>query len=597
MAASFVKSLEGAAKPIRTRLLLRRVLSGLGLGLLAGAALGGVAYLLRFEPRPLVVGAAALLGSAAGAFFAQRRRLSLHEVSLYLDAKLETEETLSTALAVEGDTGEVAAFITDKAETLLRTSDRTAARPSVFSRVHALVPAGAALSVAICLVDLPPLPPPPPAPPGAELVTEADVPEIDRALEALESVVPRDPEQEKRLADLREKAKNIKEKLRKGATKREIQSELSELSQGVLAEKLSFGEGDDRRGLERAIGELADESLEGAKEALQDRDLTELDDEMARLANQLEKESRDKAKKALENAAKAAREEGAENVAKSLEQRAKKLGEEGKKVDELKAAAETLKDKLSDEAKADLEKLKQDGDPDAKKRLAEEMKDLLSKMTPEDKKALSDALAKEAERTAKDPKDPNAPTKDAPSENPTARDPEARAKAMKELAEKLSTKEGQDELREQLDRMSKGEQGAGEDAQAQELLRQAQAELDAARKNLGAGSTPAPSGTGDPGQSGDPAAGGSGGAPKKKRVKATPMSSNKALKSRADTPVRDGKTLPSMKTGRAPSRPGETANRAGTGALGQVGPDEVGGVSRSEVPEEYREQVGRYFEP
>jgi len=33
------------------------------------------------------------------------------------------------------------------------------------------------------------------------------------------------------------------------------------------------------------------------------------------------------------------------------------------------------------------------------------------------------------------------------------------------------------------------------------------------------------------------------------------------------------------------------------GALGAAGPGEVSGVNRSDVPEEYREQVGRYFEP
>ena len=45
------------------------------------------------------------------------------------------------------------------------------------------------------------------------------------------------------------------------------------------------------------------------------------------------------------------------------------------------------------------------------------------------------------------------------------------------------------------------------------------------------------------------------------------------------------------------ARAGETANQAGTGALGAAGPDQVGGVEHSEVPEEYREQVGRYFQP
>jgi hypothetical protein len=49
--------------------------------------------------------------------------------------------------------------------------------------------------------------------------------------------------------------------------------------------------------------------------------------------------------------------------------------------------------------------------------------------------------------------------------------------------------------------------------------------------------------------------------------------------------------------GRAPARAGETANQRGTGALEHAAPGEVGAVERSEVPEEYREQVGRYFEP
>ena len=49
--------------------------------------------------------------------------------------------------------------------------------------------------------------------------------------------------------------------------------------------------------------------------------------------------------------------------------------------------------------------------------------------------------------------------------------------------------------------------------------------------------------------------------------------------------------------GRAPARAGETANQLGTGTLGQVGPSEVGAVEGADIPEEYREQVGRYFEP
>ena len=49
--------------------------------------------------------------------------------------------------------------------------------------------------------------------------------------------------------------------------------------------------------------------------------------------------------------------------------------------------------------------------------------------------------------------------------------------------------------------------------------------------------------------------------------------------------------------GRAPAKSGETANQLGTGKLGTSGPAEVGAVEGADIPEEYREQVGRYFEP
>jgi hypothetical protein len=57
-----------------------------------------------------------------------------------------------------------------------------------------------------------------------------------------------------------------------------------------------------------------------------------------------------------------------------------------------------------------------------------------------------------------------------------------------------------------------------------------------------------------------------------------------------------GTLMPGVILGRTAGRAGNTANAVGEGALGVVGPQEIGGVERSEVPEEYREQVGRYFQ-
>jgi hypothetical protein len=69
------------------------------------------------------------------------------------------------------------------------------------------------------------------------------------------------------------------------------------------------------------------------------------------------------------------------------------------------------------------------------------------------------------------------------------------------------------------------------------------------------------------------------------------------VKARATAKINKGRLMPGMVMGRTAGRPGETANMQGSGALGTVAPDEVGGVERSDVPEEYREQVGRYFQP
>ena len=71
----------------------------------------------------------------------------------------------------------------------------------------------------------------------------------------------------------------------------------------------------------------------------------------------------------------------------------------------------------------------------------------------------------------------------------------------------------------------------------------------------------------------------------------------KELRSKATTQIIPGAPMHGAAQGRAPARAGETANQLGTGTLGRVGPAEVGAVEGADIPEEYREQVGRYFEP
>jgi hypothetical protein len=517
-----------------------------------------------------------------GAWVARQRRLYLHELSLYLDHKLGTKETLSTALTVQeskdGDADTVSLLV-ERAEALLREFDLKRAAPRFWSKLHATVPVGAALSVAVCIVDPRPTPPALAPPPDVEQVDTTLAAELERVTETLEKVTPRDPAQEKRLEALADKARSLKEKVRRGASKREVQSELAELSRGVQAEKLSFGDGSERAGLESALEEMNEPSLQSAKEALEDRDLTELDAEMSRLANELEKESRAKARQALEDAAKAAREEGAPGVAKSLEEQAKKLEERGKRADALKETAKQLEQQLSEQGKSDLENFEKTGDPESRQRLAGEIAEKLSKLSDEERKGLIESLREDAKRTEADP---NASKK--------ARDA---AKRAEELAKALESAAGKEELERQMRELAKDPDPSTE-AQNQELLGAAQAALEQAKRNAGK-SGPATDASADP--TGDPGGGSVAPKTKKRRGAPTDRSSAKSLKARANADVRDGTTLPITKTGRTGSRPGETANRAGKAALGQVSAEEVDGVSRSDVPEEYREQVGRYFEP
>ena len=77
----------------------------------------------------------------------------------------------------------------------------------------------------------------------------------------------------------------------------------------------------------------------------------------------------------------------------------------------------------------------------------------------------------------------------------------------------------------------------------------------------------------------------------------TPEVSGRELRSKAQAAVNPGIPLNAPTVGHAPGRAGETANQKGTGSLGSAAEAEVGAVERSDIPEEYREHVGRYFEP
>lgn len=588
------------ARQVRLRLALRRVLSGLAIGLALGAVAAAALWWQRFGSLRPFAAALGLLGVLVAAFLALRRRLSDADVALYLDARLDAKEAISTALEVGERSDEARAVVLGDATDALDKGDPKRARPRVLAWLHALAPVGAGALVYLCLIPLPPAPAAPPPPPGSSLVRIADLQGLDK-IERLEKLDARDAEQRERLKQIAEEAKRLREQLSKGMEKREAQSKIAKLRDDVAAERLKLGDQKNRAGLEAAVGKLADnKSTKDAAKALGDGDLVEFDKKMQELANKAEKADREAAKQALKEAEKAAREKGAKELAKALEEQQQLFDKREAKAEALRELAKGLKGKLSEEALKDLEEFGQSGSPEAQKRLAESLEKALQGMSEEERQRLAERLQKQMEQQ---PGGANPMTKEQ----------------IDDLARRLATPEGQKALEEQLKELAKPD--PSQEGEREKGLGDAEKGGAEAERGLG-GMAPVPMegngqpgpGQGDKGDKGNPGGpgqkgdkgnkgDGSGGPGSKKDFGTGDHKGNtreldaKGLRAKAGAKLNPGAPMQGSTLGRAPSRPGETANQAGTGALGQAGPSELGGVEGAEVPEEYREQVGRYFQP
>jgi hypothetical protein len=340
--------------------------------------------------------------------------------------------------------------------------------------------------------------------------------------------------------------------------------------------------------------------MKDAAKALGDRDLTDFDQEMEKLANKLEAEDRDKARKTLEEAAEAARKQGAKDVAKALEEQKRLLEERGKNRDKLKELSKAFGDALPDDAKKALKDFDGSGSGKDAQKLADKLEDALGKLSPEERKRIADKLRKQAEQL-----------KDAGGGEDGA--PGAMSKQdLRDLAKDLDTPEGQQRLEDALRQMA-GEPGPESDeSKRQRGLDDAEKGEGDAEEQLGGGMPmPMPMSGGDDGQPGGKPGGKEGGGKEDGPSQSghtegggpgshdgvTGKVDAPGVRAKADSRMNRGAPMPGVIQGRTTGRAGETANVQGTGALGTVGPEEVGGVERSEVPEEYREQVGRYFQP
>ncbi len=582
--SDFQRDFGRLARRVHHRHALRRALTGAGLGLTLGAlgALGLWALRLG-ELRPFAAGLG-LVGAAVGALVGVRRRWSNADVALYLDARLGSDETLTTALGARGSDEPALAHVVERAASVVGGADPARVKPRVWARRHALLPLGAAALVGICLAPLPKAPAVPAAPPGAERVRMDHLKGLER-IEALDRLPGRSPEQDARLKALAEQAKKLRENLAKGLEKREALSEIAKLRDGIAAERLKLGDQQNRPGLDAALRSFSkNPSLRDAQKALGNGDLTAFDDEMQKLANRAETNDREAAKEALQEAAKEAREKGAKGLADALDAERRLFDKREAHAEVLREFAKGMNSKLSPEAREDLKDFGRSGDPAAEQRLNDALERALEGLTAEERKRLQERMQKQLEDADGDA-------------SPLSK------KQLQDMAKKLGTEDGVKELENELRELAKPEQS--DDSKREQGLGDADRGGSAAERGLGAVPIPmdgdgAPSSNGKDSKGGDPGQGGPGShhdTGTGDHAGSTPEVAGKELRAKADAHMQAGAPMHGATLGRAPARAGETANQLGTGSLGSAQQTEVGAVDHSDIPEEYREQVGRYFEP
>lgn len=588
----FERDFSRRAGRVRAALWLRHAALGAALGATAGVVLTVLCYFARLgTARGGVFGGAVLLGAVVGGLVARRRRWSNADVALFLDAKLGTGEAIATA--VEGGPSPMLAKVRDHAARALGAAPARGLVPRVLSRWHGLLPLGSAAAVWLSVIPLPPPPAPPPRPPGMEQVKIHDLKGLER-IEALAELGGANPSQDERLKRLAAEAKKLREDLARGLEKREALARIAKLRDDIAAEKLKLGNSENRAGLDAAVNELSKNELTSkAARALSDGDLTAFDAEMQRLATLAEKQDRETAQHALGEAAKAAREKGSKALAEALERQQKALERSEQKLDALKELARGLGNQLDDDGKRALGEAQRSPNPEAQRKLAEALDRALKKLTDEERQRLAENLKKQmAERDS------------------GGSDGSLGKQDLEDLARRLGQKGAEQELEEQLRELARRD--PSDDARREQGLGDADRGGAEAQRGLGALPTPGQGsgdGTGKPGSSGPkqelakPESGGQGGPGGKHDDgqgshdgKTQPLDV-KELRSKATAQILPGAPMHGAAQGRAPARAGETANQLGTGTLGKVGPAEVGAVEGADIPEEYREQVGRYFEP
>jgi hypothetical protein len=576
-APRFSRVFRELALRVRRRRALRSVLTasavGAGLALAAAAALWG----LRLGAYRPYAGGLVALAALAGWMLSRRRRWSDAEVALFLDARLASDESFTTGvLAAETDAGAEAARA--RALSRLEANPPKQLGPRVLVRWHAALPIALSAFAWVCLLAPRAVPQTAKAPRGVDVVKRDSVRGLER-IEALAQTEARSAADAERLKALSSEAKKLSEDLKRGIERREAQARIGKLREELAGERQRFNGPSERPGLEAALRALeAERSTLRAQRALSEGDVVGFDDEMRKLANQAESEARQAAKERLDEAARAAKERGGKKLSEFLEQQKKRFAEREALGKMLRELSKELGEKLDDDARRELEKYLDGGDPESAQRLAEAYGRALAELSEEERERLMEALKKQLDSDS----------------GLGATDP----KQLESLLDQLETERGRQALRDALRDAARGGREGGRERALEDAERGG---AEAERSLGGLLPVPAPGGPGpqSPGNGqGQPQSGGPGpGSGSSNHEGETPKVEGSELRSKAQTRVLPGVPLGARGFGRAPGRSGETANQVGTGELGSARADAIGAIEGSDVPEDYREHVGRYFEP
>ena len=556
---------------MRAALAMRRVLDATVAGTLA-AALASVALAALGRP-PWAALAFALAGVAGGLVVARLRRFSDADVALFVDARLGSLEAVTSALAATLDPS-VREQITGVAARALGVARPSAITPRVLFLRHAAIP------LAIAAVALAPrlVPAPPPAKPAPQQPARVTVPLDElRRVDALRELAARTEAERARRVALAERARALAENAAKGMEKREALDALGKLRDSVDAERMEKRtSAAARRAAALALAKSPD--LGAAADALRRADLVAFDTEMERLARTLEADARKTANAALDEAREAAVARGDDALAGALDEQRRLLNKRAADSEALRELSRLLGDALPKDFGRTLARLDRSS-PESAEAIAGAMASAVEGLTKQERERLARALAARASGMQGD---------------------RALSKTeLEALAKALTSNDGREALRRALKELADGKEStdsAGERALAAASLAIGAAEARIASEAAG-GDTGNRHGqsTGES-NSGDSNGGTSRGGDVGPHTGSTPAVEGSAFTARATgTPLGGIPIGPAP--GLSPATGASLPARPRMGALETARAKEVGAVERSNVPREYREQVGRYFAP